>query len=322
MTKFTTALCILGLAILQGCAPTQKLTAEELNAKRTATLNVYDDNRVVLKVMDEGGRGRRASVKWSWTTNKDTVLALYLGNSLYNVKDISRITSQNNKNDGQNLVFYFKNGEKKSAVAGTRWIQGKGMEYFGPMWAACTAHKVCSSWYQINESNYRNSFGNILTAIDDGNLSASSYQRDPKHELMADYRAIPLSTDFQELVVLDDASRSDFDKRLNEMSGRWAAQAPVLAAKRAEAESSAKAKEMDAREKAIKAGQVNCTSTTYSCRSQSYVDQTSLQCGNFTSTVGEMRNNGWVIANVNPEFVRATLGVMCDHNVYHFYYKR
>lgn len=299
MNKYLYCIFAMLIVFLEGCVSNQpKLSSQELAEKRQATLNIYEDNRVAVRVLMPSTLGSSLA-SLAWNDNKDEALVYSTGKEYYNAKDLIRIV-QDTKSDV--MTAFLKDGTKKSFYK----------KDFGVFW--CTKGKVCSS----------NNSGSTRTIFEEYLREQSGQNPKYVRDNIQTGSAVKPYMMGNEIVTLDDAGRDDLEKRLSDLTERWAAQELELAKKREKEKAAAKARDTETRQQAVKAGQVNCTSTTYNCVGVggSYSDATLLNCGSFNSTVEKMREDGWVVANINPEWVRATLGVMCDHNVYHFHYKR
>lgn len=276
---------LISFILLTGCASnTPKLTPQELAAKRRVTLNIYDDNRVAIRVLRPNDYP--SLDYWSWNEDKSVALVFSTGAEYYNALDLIKITK------GPEMTAYLKDGTKKTFPKMN----------FAVFW--CKADKQCSY----------TSIGS-MKVVYEMNLREAP-KRDPKWDTERISTFTPWRFD-NDIVILDNAGYTELNRRVENLYQRWAAATPAR-----EAAVLAKAEhEVTVREQAINAGQTNCTSTSYNC-SGSYSNATALNCGTFQSSVGEMTKNGWVAANVSSERVQANLAEMCDHNVYHFYYKR
>lgn len=246
------------LALLTACQtrPPQ-LSKEEADAKLTATLNVYDDNRVGFKVLDQSSR-----ITWHWTSDKDRILGFAINGKLYNARDLVSITSDRTADLSVNkLTAQFKNGEVQTALAGMGWMQEKKQSgYYGPYWAACDRNKQCAAWSVISQSNHYNSLGEILSFVDDSELKGKITTASIRREVGSDYRAIPTSGSFTRLVALTDAEREQIHVAIDAEHAKREAYYAALQANRAAKEAAVLAEAEQMRKNVRIGTRTNCGS--------------------------------------------------------------
>lgn len=230
MCRFQVLAVIGVLASLTAClAPRAKLSKEEVRAQVIAAFNVYENNLIGLKGVDQCAR-----VTWYWTSYKDRILGFEINGKLYNARDLVDVTSDDTIQRGvKKITAHFKNGDVQSALAGYGWISERGeYGYYGPNWAACSRQKRCHSWNVISHVDSRASLDQILTAIDDNQLHREPFTESSGLTYAADDRAIPRSTAFTRLTALTDAEREQLRAEIAAEQGRRDAYAEALQAVR------------------------------------------------------------------------------------------
>ena len=106
ITKILQLSGAVSLAVLiSGCAA-PKPSHEEMNKKLISTLNIYQDNRVGMFTYDQSS--------YSWTKQKDTVLAFSVYGNAYNLKDIKSVSFADN---GRVVVDFVGVGKKDFGVS-------------------------------------------------------------------------------------------------------------------------------------------------------------------------------------------------------------
>ena len=297
---------------LQGCVSTgPKLSPEEAAAKRVSTLTVYPDNQVAIKTQDKQGR-----VSWVWTSKPDRILALEIAGTLFNAKDIKRITTTEDRNSNLDIVVEFRDGHSRKTYAAYKYSDGT---YSGTRWVECRSNKTCGEAYSLRSTAYQQDLGGILTAIDERYLLSASFERNPSFEYYSDYRAIPKGTS---MMVATDEEYAQLETRKADMAKRWSAGAAERTKKASSVVKAAADKESVFWEKANRAGQFACTTTSYSCTNRGYSEATMLDCGTMRFALNELQRRGWIVADAKPQWVTKDIGEMCDHNVFYMTFKK
>ncbi|CAB3749696.1 hypothetical protein BPA30113_00453 [Burkholderia paludis] len=128
----------------------------------TTTLNVYSDNTVAYTT----SKSDLSPKYWAWTRSGDEILALQIGERVYNTKDVSSVN------------FSRKVGSKVGNVS----VQMRSGETFNVRlraypkaselaWLHCDTDKTCTNRVPFNIHNY-NAMGNLLSGITDDDLQA------------------------------------------------------------------------------------------------------------------------------------------------------
>lgn len=183
---------IAGIILLTGCvSKPPKQTPEELAEKRQATLNIYDDNRVAVRVPRPT---RYPSLDfWSWNDKTSEALVYSTGTEYYNALDVIKITK-----DQKTYVMtaHLKNGVKKTF----------NEKDFSVFW--CKANKQCS---------HDNS--GAMKAIYEMDLHGTP-KRDPRYDVKTGNDAKPYMME-NEIVILDSTGYEALLKRVDSMHLRW-----------------------------------------------------------------------------------------------------
>jgi len=193
-------------AALQACTTTApKPTPAELAARKTSTLNVYDNNRVAIKT----------ATTWTWTNSTSEFLALEVDGRAYNVKDISSVAPLVSKGRSQSpMQVLFASGTKVTTpLENLRWL-------------ACDIKKRCQDaggldtiMMAISIKDLNNPSG--IT------LGFSSNVANPRTAMMKDSRALPnlkLDTDF--VKVLSATETAELDAKVAGILKQWDDRAP------------------------------------------------------------------------------------------------
>lgn len=313
---FKKLLLLATVIALSGCA----YTPEEAKEITTQTLNIYDDNRTLIKISDPSG------THWMYTNEKDTILALKIHdkfdkiNSRYfNVKDIVEITTgkpihkKGSRDPAGYIKVFMKDGKQFSIYSSA---SNSDFETYRVYWTLCNKNKDCSI---IEKSNL-----NKVTATSEMDIKYSDLVNIKEKSWPGIY---PIKLKDLQFKIHDASEIEQLKKRITEAeTTQKQAYEEKMNKIRREIEDkdkrAAEKFELDMRT-AEKAGQLSCTSSGYYCQGYPFGDKTALECGlNKIITVGEFKNKGWVVANVNSQFVPKSYDNFCEHYVYQVYLKK
>lgn len=324
----------LALMLTAACNSIDRPAQRERPANNVVT--VPPDNRVALRATLTSQRGK-PDIYWSWLEKDTNMLVLEVNGETVNAHDINKIISKAKPSGAYDVTVLLRDGRKISSVAGYRHM-GDEAKPFGPAWRACNRNGSCKDRYPLASNNIYNNLDGILSSIMERDLSSAQVYpnspgdklknnlagmlvKDPALNIASDSRAVLTANAFQEITVLIDNDYSEFEKRITALRTRWAAETPKRTKILADIEQERVDADISAQQAAIKAGRVNCVSTSYSC-SGTYSDVTSLNCHTFNSAVWKMAKAGWQIESVTPQLIRGSLGEACDHYIYHFNFRR
>lgn len=321
------------LVLLLGCAsPTQK-PAQQLPPVNIAT---HSDNRIALKATSSAPR-KRAEIHWAWMGKSTDVLGLEVDGAIYNARDIAQIRSKPNQSGSHELTIVFRDGRKIVSSAGYLYSGGEA-KVFGPAWRACKSNGTCKERYPLASTNTYNNLGGLLSGLSERDLAspqvyggasdnklqnslAGMLVKDPELNIVSDPSSVLAVSGALELIILIDDEYLALEKRITALRTRWAAEIPKRSKILADLEQERIDADNNAQQAAIKAGHVNCVSTSYTCGG-TYSDVTSLNCHTFNSAVWKMAKAGWRIESVTPQLAKGSLGEACDHYIYHFSFSR
>ncbi|MGO4394722.1 hypothetical protein AB4Z46_25515 [Variovorax sp. M-6] len=277
------------VAALQACVSTApKLSAQQLEAQRTSTLNVYDDNRVGLKSGDQ----------WSWTTRPEAILALEVDGKVFNVKDI------------ESLALGAAEKQKSGATLVTVQL-ASGAKFAAPpkavFWLACNKEKACRSPAAIDQADHRNSLDGILSFIMDRDLKRPEGIKarregatvDPRNAIGSDYRARPvLRQASDEIKVVKGDDLAALNGSVAAMVKAWDAKA----SERAEKEAMVIKQYRDAiaqKKAAIQGEKIGARMYCERVASGTLEKDRALSCINYGDwSIGDLAGLGWNVVNV------------------------
>ena len=216
-------LAVMGTAVLsmQACSVAPVSTPQGAAENANSTLNVYDDNRVAYQASFRHSLGY-----WAWTSDKNQILALLIQGHEYNARDIAALTSTEDGPTGYRIAVQLKSGESISSTV------KRGSP--NAAWLACNTQKVCAGRFIIGGDSYTNDLDGILIGIYDGVLNAQP-KRDPKFELIRDYRVIPdVTSGLSHVRFLSGSEQTALEKSLDDQQERWAQAQAELAKRRDE----------------------------------------------------------------------------------------
>lgn len=306
--KFKMIASISVLTMLQACSTTP-LTPEQEEAANISTLNIYPDNRVLIR--DDGD--------WKWSEEKSIVIGLAIHHRIYNAKDINKISTEKNPKGNEIWAIYLKDGTK---LSGSKNIPtGSYPNWDKPAWVICDLKKKCGqSKIYLNNSSYPNNFGNIFFGIKDEYLN----NRDTVTYFNSswDYQK---STDVisnnpptgRTIEIVENISIEAFKVKLAASLEKRDKYYEKISAEMRKKNENEEQERTAAINKANQLKKITCSSISYSCR-QPYSDATRIRCDGFESSIETMKSNGWSIDMVTSEFHRRNIGELCDYNIYHF----
>lgn len=295
-TKLSTvAIAAIGLFQLTGCVS----NPEQRNAESLQSLNIYDDNLVVLRTSSP-------STHLSYSINNANQVVAYrlikpgVGQVYLNAVDIAQLKSVSEKNNSQVSVT-LRNGEQFKSSSATIYI--------------CDNLKKCGTW---NSGAYIP----LPTFYEQTLFGKENHGLD-------DYKSFPVSTfnfDKYSTQTINIDSGVEAAKFNNDtlpqararMKQRWDKSLVETEKKMEEKRQATVAAEAAA----VSRRKVDCTSWGFSLTSPmaNYSEKTILDCdgGKFRSTVGDMRAKGWSISNVNTVVVSETIAspAHTKHNLF------
>jgi hypothetical protein len=199
MKYFAISMTTASLLLLQGCVAT--LSPEQLKAQKTATLNVYEDNRIALKNV----AGYNAF--YAWSDDQNTIVAVEVNGQLYNGKDIVSIENIAGKRTSSTVTIQLKDGKKINAAAS---LQN------APTWTLCDKNKNCSAKKSFTDTNYMNNLYRIFTSASVPLLESKSHQQPSRDLLRNDYASVPTVSPYSTSTMhfLNDDERQQLDQKI------------------------------------------------------------------------------------------------------------
>lgn len=309
--KFKKIALISTLIILQACSTTP-LTPEQEEAVNISTLNVYPDNRVLIR--DDGD--------WKWTEEKSIVIGLAIHHRIYNAKDIKKISTEKNSRGNDVWAIHLKTGTK---LIGNKSIPTDSPPNWDkPAWVICDLRKKCGQSKMYLSIRYPEKFGNIFFGISNEYLN----NRDTVIYFKSSWH-YPKSTDVisnnpphgSTIEIIESTSIEDFKIKLAESLEKRDRYHDKISAEMKKQDENDEQEKNAAIIKAKRLKKTICSSISYSCN-QSYSDATIIRCDGFDSSIETMKLDGWFIDNVTSDFHRRNIGELCDYNIYHFRFTR
>ena len=307
------------IPILNGCS---SYTIEEIKDISTKSLNIYEDNRVLVKT-DE--------TYWMYPKKKDTILALKINVSnggaislrYYNAKDIIKVTSRKTTDSSSvskyihgPIIVYLKNGQN---ITGTSVGKSDNIKSINIYWTVCNKNKDCFN----KDDQIKLEYGTIIATSEKDIKNSDLTRLEPKSWP----KIYPIEIRTQQFDILDASEIEQLEKRITEAetTHKQAYKERYEKISREVEDKTKRAAEKFERDMrtAENAGQLSCTSSGYNCQGYPFGDKTLLQCGfNELIRVGELKYKGWVVANVNSQFTPKSYDNLCEHYQYQVYLKK